>query len=183
MYRTYMSLQLRSWSANREWYNLTNIFKWVENHHLNWLFRVPVFYRSMVDFWNFNPWCLFFFQGRVVQQIYESYEWFWTLFKGFWAPPSRPPISGEAKHIAHVTLKKHNFHREVLLIFCFCFFLFVFPELTDIQRWILMVRPLCLFWKTKTRWWFQIFFYFHPYLGGRFPIWLICFKRVGSTTN
>ena len=26
-------------------------------------------------------------------------------------------------------------------------------------------------------------FYFHPYLGRRFPFWLICFRWVGSTTQ
>ena len=31
-------------------------------------------------------------------------------------------------------------------------------------------------------WWFQIFFIFTP-IWGRFPIWLIFFKWVGSTTN
>ncbi len=32
------------------------------------------------------------------------------------------------------------------------------------------------------RWWFQIFFMFTP-TWGRFPIWLIFFRWVGSTTN
>ena len=32
-------------------------------------------------------------------------------------------------------------------------------------------------------WWFQTFFYFNPYLGKRFPFWLIFFKGVGSTTK
>ena len=34
----------------------------------------------------------------------------------------------------------------------------------------------------KSRWWFRIFFIFTP-IWGRFPIWLIFFKWVGSTTN
>ena len=35
-------------------------------------------------------------------------------------------------------------------------------------------------WKVS-RWWFQLFFIFAP-IWGRFPFWLICFKRV-ETTN
>ena len=36
--------------------------------------------------------------------------------------------------------------------------------------------------RVTTRWWFQIFFIFTP-TWGRFPIWLIFCKGVGSTTN
>ena len=36
----------------------------------------------------------------------------------------------------------------------------------------------------QSRWWFPTFFcYFHLKIGGRFPIWLIFFRWVGSTTN
>ena len=35
---------------------------------------------------------------------------------------------------------------------------------------------------TFTKWWFQIFFMFTP-IWGRFPIWLIFFKRVESTNR
>ena len=44
---------------------------------------------------------------------------------------------------------------------------------------------ITIFWTnqpSKSRWWFQIFFIFTP-IWGRFPVWLIFFKWVGSTTN
>ena len=54
--------------------------------------------------------------------------------------------------------------------------------------WVLLTR-LGFWWtrfvpnerKSPSRWWFQIFFIFTP-IWGRFPIWLIFFKRV-QTTN
>ena len=50
----------------------------------------------------------------------------------------------------------------------------------------MVVKTIVSFWDGPflgiTRWWFQIFFMFTP-IWGRFPIWLIFFRWVGSTTN
>ena len=47
--------------------------------------------------------------------------------------------------------------------------------------WFLFTQTMMNGLLTFTRWWFQIFFMFTP-IWGRFPIWLIFFKRV-ETTN
>ena len=67
----------------------------------------------------------------------------------------------------------------------------VFPESLDSHQadfgFAMYIDVLCIFAckyiRSYTRWWFQIIFCFHPDPCGNDPIWLACFKWVGSTTN
>ena len=100
--------------------------------------------------------------------------------------------SGQQQEKSHKLKLPQRFygqnHELDLSISCWSriFFLSLISDLERVVVFLILlanvVKQLPITPRFYTRWWFQIFFIFTP-TWGRFPIWLIFLRGVGSTTN